>query len=89
MADETKKSPEPSAEAAKSESGKVATTPPAEGTKVKFSEKMWVESTGTNKHMKKKGEKFEVQKLHGERLIKMGAAIATTAPEKKKEDKKK
>jgi hypothetical protein len=53
---------------------------PKEGTVVKFAEKIWVEATGKNKHMPE-GKKYRVQKVHGERLIAMGAAKKTDAPE--------
>lgn len=54
-----------------------------EGTIIKFSEKTWVEGTGKGKHMPK-GQKYHVQKVHGQRLIEMGVAEKCDAPEPKK-----
>lgn len=60
---------------------------PAEGTVVKFSDKIWIEGTGNSVHMKK-GKKYQVQELHGNHLIAKGAAVKTDAPAKKVEAKK-
>src|ERR1043165_1413885 len=54
---------------------------PEEGTVVSFSEKMWIEGTGESKHLAK-GKKLEVNRTHGEHLVKKGAAKETTAPPK-------
>lgn len=55
---------------------------PEEGTVVSFSDKIWIEGTGESKHLKK-GKKAQVQRLHGEHLVKKGAAKEIPAPQPK------
>lgn len=90
MADETKK-PQDTKEAAtetkaaaanpKKESKLKETSKPEDGTVVEFSDKIWIEGTGNSMHLLK-GKKYEVQRLHGEKLIEKGAAKLTTPPPK-------
>lgn len=54
---------------------------PAEGTVVEFSDKIWIQGTGNSKHLPA-DKKVEVNRTHGEHLIKKGAAKETTAPPK-------
>lgn len=82
MADETKQKPEETKVTAPKSKLKEAAKP-EEGTTVEFSDKIWIEGTGESKHLPK-GKKFEVQRLHGEKLISKGAAKETTAPPKPK-----
>lgn len=49
---------------------------------------MWIEGTGKSKHLKA-GEKHEVHRISGEKLISKGAAKETTPPAKPKAAAKK
>jgi hypothetical protein len=86
MADEKKPQEPKQAEGAtpgkeKSTSKLKAAVRPEEGTVVSFADKMWIQGTGNSKHLAS-DKKYEVNRIHGEQLIKKGAAKETTAPPK-------
>lgn len=68
-------------EAPKPEEGTVVSMAKVDSNGGKTSNYIWIEGTGESKHLPK-GKKFEVQELHGKRLIEKGAAKETTAPPK-------
>lgn len=68
-------------EAPKPEEGTVVAMAKVDANGGKTSNYIWIEGTGESKHLSK-GKKFEVQELHGKKLIDKGAAKLTTAPPK-------
>lgn len=68
-------------EAPKPEEGTVVAMAKLDSNGGKTSNYIWIEGTGAIKHLPK-GKKFEVQELHGKKLVDKGAAILTTAPPK-------